>query len=152
ESEERYRQMFEQNRAVQWLVDPFSGAIIAANPAASAFYGYSLEQLARMNVTQINGMPPEKLLAELQRVVSRECDYFNFRHRLASGEMRDVEVYYSPADVGGRLVLYGIVHDVTERRKTDERLRRFFDLPLVGMAITSPDRRFTLVNQKLCDI
>src|SRR5262249_45979654 len=43
ESEERYRQMFEQNRAVQWLVDPFSGAIIAANPAASAFYGYSLE-------------------------------------------------------------------------------------------------------------
>src|SRR5262249_34444891 len=81
-----------------------------------------------------------------------ECDYFNFRHRLASGEMRDVEVYYSPADVGGRLVLYGIVHDVTERRKTDERLRRFFDLPLVGMAITSPDRRFTLVNQKLCDI
>src|SRR5262249_13372730 len=29
---------------------------------------------------------------------------------------------------------------------------RFFDLPLVGMAITSPDRRFLLVNQKLCDI
>ena len=49
-------------------------------------------------------------------------------------------------------MLYSIIHDVTERRRTEERLRRFFELPLVGMALTSPDRRFLRVNQRLCDL
>lgn len=39
-----------------------------------------------------------------------------------------------------------------DRRRSEERFRRFFELPLVGMAITSPDRRFLLVNQTLCDM
>jgi len=152
ESEGRYRRMFEQNPAVQWLVDPRSGAIIAANPAASQFYGYSLEQLERMSVADINTMPAEGTIGELRRALTRECSYFNFGHRLVSGEVRDVEVYYSPSIVGGRELLHGIIHDVTERRHTVDRFRRFFELPLVGMAITSPDRRFALVNQKLCDM
>src|SRR5262249_21720937 len=152
DSEMRYRQMFEQNRAVQWLIDPSSGTIIAANPAASEFYGYTLKELEGMNVTQINTLPPERVVEEMRRAATKECSYFNFRHRLASGQVRDVEVHSSPAVVGGRKLLYGIIHDVTERRRTEERFRRFFDLPLVGMAITSPDRRFLLVNQKLCDI
>ncbi|HKF58442.1 MAG TPA: sigma 54-interacting transcriptional regulator [Blastocatellia bacterium] len=152
ESESRYRQMFEQNPAVQWLIDPGTGAIVAANTAASEFYGYPLRQLERMSVTDINTLPAGEVVAQLRRGFNRECSYFNFRHRLASGELRDVEVYYSPSVVGGRELLHEIIHDVTERRLTVDRFRRFFDLPLVGMAVTSADRRFTLVNQKLCDI
>ncbi len=45
-----------------------------------------------------------------------------------------------------------LVRDVTERQRAEQRLRGFFDLPLVGMAITSPERRFLVVNQKLCDL
>jgi PAS domain S-box-containing protein len=152
QSEGRYRQIFERNLAVQWLVDASSGTIIAANPAASKFYGYSPEQLERMKVTDINILPAEQTLGALQRALAGQGNYLNFRHRLASGDVRDVEVYSTPADADGQPLLYQIIHDVTERRQTEERLRRFFDLPMVGMAITSPDRRFTVVNQKLCDI
>jgi PAS domain S-box-containing protein len=152
ESEGRYRQMFEQNPAVQWLVDPASGAIVAANRAASEFYGYTLEQLERMAITGINALSAEETAAQLGKALNRECNYFNFRHRLASGEVRDVEVYYSPSVLGGRQLLHGIIHDVTERRHTVDRFRRIFELPLVGMAITTPDRRFTLVNRKLSDM
>ncbi len=42
--------------------------------------------------------------------------------------------------------------EIAERKQAEERLRRFYDLPLVGMAITSPDRRFLEVNDKLCDM
>jgi PAS domain S-box-containing protein len=42
--------------------------------------------------------------------------------------------------------------DITERRRVEEQLRRYFELPLIGMAITSPNRRFVEVNQKLCDM
>ena len=45
-----------------------------------------------------------------------------------------------------------IFSNAITRKGAEERLRQFFDLPLVGMAITSPDRRFLLVNQRLCDM
>src|SRR5262249_4346280 len=34
----------------------------------------------------------------------------------------------------------------------EARFRGFFDLPLIGMAVTSPERRFFEVNDKLCQI
>ena len=58
ESEARHRQMFEQNRAVKLLIDPSSGAIVEANPAAAAFYGYSLEALGRMKIIDLNTLAP----------------------------------------------------------------------------------------------
>jgi len=48
--------------------------------------------------------------------------------------------------------MLGVNMDVTDRKRAEERLRSFFELPLIGMAITSPDRRFVEVNNKLCDI
>ncbi|MCI0391622.1 MAG: PAS domain S-box protein [Acidobacteria bacterium] len=152
ESEARYRQMFEQNRAVKLLIDPASGKIVNANSAAAEFYGYGLEELKRMNITDINTLSSQQVVKEMARVVTEQCSYFIFRHRLASGEVRDVEVHSSPLDEGGRGLLYSIIHDITERLRTEERFRRFFDLPLVGMALTSPQRHYLLVNQKLCDI
>ena len=43
ESEERYRSLFEDNHAVMLLIDPQSGAIVDANPAACAWYGWTRE-------------------------------------------------------------------------------------------------------------
>src|SRR5262245_3619963 len=48
--------------------------------------------------------------------------------------------------------MLGVNMDITDRKRAEERLRRFFELPLIGMSITSPDRRYVEVNQKLCDI
>ena len=152
ESETRYRQMFVQNQAVQFLIDPKSARIVAANPAAATFYSYTIEQLEQMKITDINILPPDEVASSMARAASESRNHFIFPHRLASGEIRHVEVHSSPLEVGGRKLLYSIVHDITERRKTEERMRQFFDLPLVGMAITSPDRNFIFVNQKLCDM
>lgn len=152
EVEGRYRQMFQQNCAIQMLVNPSTGAIVAANPAASQFYGHSLEELHRMNIGQINTLPPDKIAEYMRESLAGERNYFNVQHRLASGEIRDVEVHSGSVHLGDRKLLHGIIHDVTERRQTSERFRRFFDLPLVGMAITSADRRFLFVNQKLSDM
>lgn len=48
-------------------------------------------------------------------------------------------------------------HQVEERteslRKSEERLRLYYDLPFIGMAITSPkDKRWLQVNDRLCEI
>src|SRR5262245_54920579 len=55
-------------------------------------------------------------------------------------------------EAGQAARMLGVNMDITDRKRAEERLRSYFELPLIGMAITSPDRRFVEVNQKLCDI
>jgi PAS domain S-box-containing protein len=58
----------------------------------------------------------------MDRSVRGEKRKFDFRHRLASGEVRDVEVYSTPIYLQGRSFLYSIVHDVTDRKRMEEAL------------------------------
>jgi len=146
ESEERYRQIFEKNRAVKLLIDPDSGAIVQANAAACEFYGYSLEELQHKKITDVNVLPPEQVFAEMQRAVTENRTYFTYRHRLASGEVRDVAVYSSPLDIQGRRLLYSIVHDITDHRRAEhavadqaERLRILHEIDRAVLAAKSPE-------------
>ncbi|MEW6497250.1 MAG: PAS domain S-box protein, partial [Cyanobacteriota bacterium] len=97
-SEERFRAMFEKSHAIKLIIDPESGAIVDANPAALSFYGYSRSELLTKTIVDINTLSPEQIKIEMRRVQSEERHYFLFQHRLASGEVRDVEVYSSPIE------------------------------------------------------
>src|SRR5207237_1825021 len=79
--------------------------------------------LLRRSITEINVLAPADTVAEMAHAVAEERSYSLFRHRLASGEVRDVEVHSSPVDVGGRRLLYSIIHDVTDRKRAEEALR-----------------------------
>ena len=120
DSETRYRQMFMDNRAVQMLIDPADGTIVDVNPAACAFYGYDRIALTGQRITSINTAEPDRLNAEMELAKSRRRNFFRFRHRLANGALRDVEVYASPVRLGDKTYLYSIIHDVTERRRAEK--------------------------------
>jgi len=124
ELKERYRQFFEVNTSVKLVIDPVTGAIVQANRAACDFYGYPRERLEAMNIEEINILTPEEISAERDAALREERLYFEFRHRLASGEIRDVEVYSGPVQMGDRALLYSIIHDVTEENKYLEQLEQ----------------------------
>ena len=48
--------------------------------------------------------------------------YFLFRHKLSTGEVRDVEVYSSPVETEPKPLLFSIIHDITDRIKAEESL------------------------------
>ncbi|MGB8337726.1 MAG: PAS domain S-box protein [Burkholderiales bacterium] len=123
DSELRYRQMFENHPSVRLLADPENGTLVDANPAAAAFYGYPLQAMRGMAIEKINTLPKEEIFKVLALAVSRSKQRFEFRHRLASGEIRDVDVQAGPLDVGGRQLVYSIVHDVTEKKQAEIKLR-----------------------------
>lgn len=143
--EQRWRKLFELNTSVQWLVDAETGAIIEANPAAVQFYGYSMEQLKRMKVWDINTLPQEEVEKEIQNAVSQKRNYFLFPHRLASGEMRTVEVYSSPIPYQGRTVLHSIIHDVTEHHRMQDALQAILE----STAQAAGDRFFREIARSL---
>src|SRR5450756_2188413 len=66
ESEERYRSLFEDNHAVMLLINPESGAITDANPAACAWYGWIREEMLAMRIDQINTLSSAAVRAEME--------------------------------------------------------------------------------------
>ncbi|MCG6981233.1 MAG: PAS domain S-box protein [Deltaproteobacteria bacterium] len=123
ESEERYRSLFQNNHAVMLLVDPETADIVDANPAACSFYGWSHKELTSKKIFHINTLTEEQIFQEIERAKPEQSQHFLFRHRLARGEVVDVEVFSGPIILNGKKLLYSIVHDITERKQAIEALR-----------------------------
>ena len=137
-TEIRHRALFEQSKCVMLIIHPVTGRILDANQSACEFYGYARESLVRMQIQDINTLAEEAVRSEMKRARSLNTGRFRFRHRLASGELRDVEVFSSPIPIEGEEVLHSIVHDVTKRetakREIQERNR---ELRLLNSIITA---------------
>ncbi len=135
QSEERFRSLFEEHSAVKLLIDPFSGSIVDANKAAATFYGWSVEELRKMLIQEINTSSPEKVKGEMNNARSTGKNKFSFRHCRANGSIRDVEVLSSKIEIAGKDLLYSIIYDNTERNRYEQL--NAFRLRILQLAETS---------------
>ncbi len=123
-SEERFRMLFEKNKAVMLIIDPKTGQILEANRSSVNYYGYPRYRLLDMTINDINTLKPNEVARELRLAELEERNHFQFQHTLANGEIRDVEVHSGPLEWGGRQVLYSIIHDITDRKRAEAELER----------------------------
>ncbi len=156
--EGHYRLIFEQNGAVQLLVDPTDGRIVEANPAAASFYGHSQATLHALRITDISILPEREVLQAAELAASVGGHYYGFPHRVASGEVRLVEIYAGPLEIAGRALLHLIVHDVTERveavaslRRSEAQVRLFVEHAPAAVAMLDREFRYVLVSQRWLD-
>ena len=123
ESEERYRQLFDNRHTVMLIIDPIDGTIVDANLAAEGFYGWGRSQLCSMKIGEINTLGPEKVQEEMRNAVEEKRNYFKFQHRTAGNQVRDVEVNSSPITIKGKKLLFSSIHDVTERNNLERQVK-----------------------------
>ncbi len=138
ESETRFRRMFEHHASPMLLIEPVGGGIVNANHAAAEFYGYSIEQMAVMNIGQINVQPEQLTSGSMLQAQQEKRNFFTFHHRLANGEICTVEVHSSPVEVEGRSLLFSIIHDITERNQLEAKMH---DLAFYDPLTRLPNRR-----------
>ena len=115
-SEEKFRSMFENASSPRFLIDSSNRKIIEVNNATSEFYGYPIEIFKTMTLDDINVSSSEEVKRKVEKAAKNKKTHLNLKHILASGEIRDVEVYISPININGKTLLYSSVHDITNRR------------------------------------
>ncbi|MDQ1276466.1 MAG: hypothetical protein QG610_2044, partial [Euryarchaeota archaeon] len=123
-NEDIYRFFYKENNAVILFVNPESLDIINANTAACKYYGWTLEEITGKKIYHINALSDEETRLEIKRVTDERKNCFSFKHRLANGEIKNVEVYIGPMVINSQNLLYYIVHDITEHKLVEEDLRR----------------------------
>ncbi|MBF0539521.1 MAG: PAS domain-containing sensor histidine kinase [Nitrospirae bacterium] len=154
ESEERYRGMFYDSSAVMLLIEADTLSIADANEAACRFYGYSRETLKTMKMQDINMLPVEKVYNVIQGLKTGQGNHFFMRHKLASGKIRDVEIYAGPVMIKEKMYVCSVINDVTDRVKAQEYLHLFkylIDQTNDAIFVIDPlTARFLDVNEKAC--
>lgn len=138
---EQTQAMFNNHEAIMLLVEPGTWQICDSNPAAADFYGYSAEELREMNIRDLNAEGAG------DGVFGENQTNHTFLHKLKSGEVRNVDVYSSLINSGGRDLFFFIIFDVTRREKAYQEIsflgyhdyltglynRRFFEQSLREM-------------------
>jgi PAS domain S-box-containing protein len=129
ESEVRFRSMFEDHAAAMMIIDPDTGSIVDANQAAADFYGCSRTKLKRMLIQEINTLPPEEVKQAMENGRASKQMYFRFQHRRQlDGSIRDVDVFSTKIRIERKELLYSIIHDVTNKLRTEKKLKESEEL------------------------
>ncbi len=124
ESEKRYKILFEDNHTIKLLTDPETLNIIAANGAAQKFYGYTKEEFLELKLSDINLNPPEKVASDIQNTERNTSAFYEYKHVLKDGTIKDVEIYAGLIEFDNKKYIYSNIHDATERKKVAEDLLR----------------------------
>jgi PAS domain S-box-containing protein len=156
ESEVRYSALFANSCMPMLVVDPNNEQIVDANIRAIDFYGWPQTVLISKRIMDINVLSSEEIRHEMALAINSHKAYFETQHRLANGEIRDVEVFSSPIGFGGQTYLQLAIHDISERRRTQARMlaaqtltQRFID-QLPGTAYLKDSQlKLLMVNQNL---
>ena len=141
-----------------WLVDT-QGRLLEVNDAYCRMSGYSRQELLGMSIYQLEALENAGDVAtHIQKIITMGTDRFESLHRSKDGRLLQLElsVTYLPVD-GGRMV--STVREIGERKAMEQALRSseaafrgYFNMGTVGMCVTSPQKGWVAVNDRLCQM
>src|SRR5215207_1018798 len=135
QSEGRYRTVVKQAAEGIFIVDIDTKLIIEANAAYRNLLGYTAQDMLGLGLTLYDVVAHDRKSIDLylEQIQEEGVQFIGERrHRRKDGSLVDVEVSSSVISYGGGEALCVIVHDITERKRSAERLQRSLDA-LLGL-------------------
>ncbi|MDZ7744011.1 MAG: response regulator [Bacteroidota bacterium] len=152
ESERKFRDLFYNHLAVKLIIHPKTLQILEANQAAADFYGWSTQQLEKMKISDINILDEHDLKKKTEMVLRNQKEHFEFRHRIADGSVKTVDVFSSRIIIQGEEFLHSIIHDITDRNRA-ENIRRFlFEVSQLSVSKLNLRDYLKAIHEKLGSI
>src|SRR5215203_1926722 len=135
QSEGRYRTVVKQAAEGIFVVDIDTKLILEANVAYRNLLGYTAQDMLGLGLTLYDVVAHDRKSVDkyLEQILEERVHFIGERrHRRKDGSLVDVEVSSSVISYGGGEALCVIVHDITERKRSAERLQRSLDA-LLGL-------------------
>jgi PAS domain S-box-containing protein len=159
----RLRALFDALPVEAWLLDPSTLAIVDCNAVAQRTTLFTREDLAGKPLRETDVEASAELMRELAtRVTAGELVQVATHDKTKDGRARDIEVRLQAFPVGlrGRPLVLGVLTDVTERRRWEERLKaseeRFRALfeaaPFAAIVTSLDDLRIVDCNQAYAEL
>jgi len=154
-----YKLFFEDNEAIILFVDTDNQDIIFSNKSAQSFYGYSKSEFRNMKISDIHTLSPEEIAAKMKIIKKTKNNFFIFKHRTSSGEIKDVEVYQTKLKLKDKVVFSIIVLDISEKMKVEAKLkaselvyRDYFEKDISGCYRSIPEGKLMFCNTVFADM
>jgi len=135
DSEERYRQLFEDALDGIALVDAQTGMILDCNPALLKVVGRERHEVVGQSQRILH--PPSEALGEVTRSFEQHRQQkagqtLEVPILTKAGEVRTAEIKAAVHELQGRKVMVGIFRDITEHKRLEEQFRQAQKMEAVG--------------------
>ncbi len=139
ESEKRYRMLFESAADAIFLLEaegPDAGRIVAANRAAAEMHGYTVDELLKLNIRDMDaprvGNEDAGRLSK-GRILNGEWIKAEINHRRKDGTLFPVEVSAGLLDLADdKKYILVFDRDISERKQSESLLQRTEQLKMCG--------------------
>jgi diguanylate cyclase (GGDEF)-like protein/PAS domain S-box-containing protein len=123
QSEAQYRLLFDGNPNPMWVYDTDTLRFVLVNAAAVARYGYSRDEFLRMTIDDIR--PAEDIARSPGGAAEGPGPRFSqMRHCTRDRSMLEVEISSDQALFDGREARLVLAHDVTQRKRSEDGVKR----------------------------
>ena len=155
ESEQKYRNLFENNPMPMWVMDVTTFSFLDINEAAVKHYGYTRDEFLSMSALDIR--PPH----EQERLINFDRSKYNgpynagrWKHIKKNREVIDVEITAHEIYFENRLARLVLSNDITDRLKAEKELIRseklfrtiVLSIPKSLVIIIDKDHRYQMVE------
>ncbi len=160
-SEDKFRLLIENQGEGVGIVDT-NELFIFSNPAADQIFGVPPGGLINRNLKEFLLPAQYGLLDEESEKRSRyEKSSYEIEIITLNGIKRSILITATPQlnEEGKHTGTFGVFRDITDRKlaendlkASEKRFRSYFEMPLIGMAISSVEKRWLECNDRLCGI
>jgi len=163
EEQKRYRLLFESAGDAIFILDiegDKAGAIVSANQAAADMHGYTINELLRMNIGDLDTVEAAAgIPARIGRMLKGEWINDELSHRRKDGAVFPVEISAGLLEYEGHKYILAFDRDITERktmenalRDSEERFRTLVEQAADAFFLHDKAGRLLDVNQYACDM
>ncbi len=91
--------------------------------SACKFYGYTLDDFKKLNISNINVLSKKEIQDKIEEAKNLNNNTFIFPHRLKSGEIKTIESNTSPIKTEKGEVLFSIIKDISKQLELEKEIQ-----------------------------